>query len=66
MTITREQLEQLVRIYNTMLNIGTKGEDTLVMADCLRALEQVVTQINQSTTASASDAATPVTAEVVE
>ena len=66
MTITKEQLEQLVRIYNTMLNIGTKGEDTLVMADCLRALEQVVTQINQSAAAGASDAATPVTAEVVE
>ena len=48
MTITREQLEQLTRIYNTMLNIGTKGEDTLVMADCLRALEQVIMQINKS------------------
>lgn len=48
MTITREQLEQLTRIYNTMLQIGTKGEDTLVMADCLRALEQVVVQIQQS------------------
>jgi hypothetical protein len=48
MTITREQVEQLTRIYNTMLEIRTKGEDTLVMADCLRALEQVVTQIMQS------------------
>jgi len=48
MTITREQLEQLARIYNTMLNIGTKGEDTLVMADCLRALEQVVKDISQA------------------
>ena len=45
MTITREQLEQLTRIYNTMLNIGTKGEDTLIMADCLRALQQVVTDV---------------------
>ena len=48
MTITKEQVEQLTRIYNTMLNIGTKGEDTLVMADCLRALEQVVTQVMQA------------------
>lgn len=45
--INQEQLEQLTRIYNTMLNIGTKGEDTLVMADCLRALEQVVRQVSQ-------------------
>lgn len=48
MTITKEQLEQLTRIYNTMLNIGTKGEDTLIMSDCLRALEQVIVQINQT------------------
>lgn len=47
MTITKEQLEQLTRIYNTMLGIGTKGEDTLVMADCLRALEQVIVLINK-------------------
>lgn len=45
MTITREQVEQLTRIYNTMLEVRTKGEDTLVMADCLRALEQVVTDV---------------------
>ena len=48
MTITREQVEQLTRIYNTMLEIRTKGEDTLVMADCLRALEQVVSQVMQN------------------
>lgn len=59
MTITREQVEQLTRIYNTMLEIRTKGEDTLVMADCLRALEQVVTQIMQGTQESANVAAEP-------
>ena len=48
MTITKEQLEQLTRIYNTMLEITTKGEDTLVMADCLRALEQAVIGIKQN------------------
>ena len=48
MTITKEQLEQLTRIYNTLLNVGTKGEDTLIMADCIRALEQVIVQINQA------------------
>ena len=42
MIISKEQVEQLSRIYNTLLEISTKGEDTLVMADCLRALEQVV------------------------
>ena len=54
MVISKEQVEQLTRIYNTMLNIGTKGEDTLIMADCLRALEQVIVQINQGAAASAN------------
>lgn len=48
MTITKEQLDMLSRIYNTMLEIKTKGEDTIVMADCLRALEQVIVSINQA------------------
>lgn len=47
MTITREQVEQLTRIYNTMLGINTRGEDTLTMADCLRALEQVIVLVNR-------------------
>lgn len=55
MTITKEQLEQLTRIYNTMLNIGTKGEDTLIMADCLRALEQVIVQVNQASKSEAAE-----------
>ena len=36
--MTYEKLETLSRIYNTLLLINTKGEDTLVMADCLNAL----------------------------
>ena len=55
MTITNEQVEQLTRIYNTMLEIRTKGEDTIVMADCLRALQQVITQVVQSNQQQSSD-----------
>ena len=55
MTITREQVEQLSRIYNTMLEIRTKGEDTMIMSDCLRALEQVVQQVIQANQQSAAD-----------
>ena len=36
--MTYEKLEILSRIYNTLLLVNTKGEDTLTMADCLRAL----------------------------
>ena len=55
MTITREQVEQLSRIYNTMLEIRTKGEDTMIMSDCLRALEQVVQQVVQANQQPAAD-----------
>ena len=43
--MTQEQFAQLQRIYNTFLTISTKGEDTLVMADCLRALQQLAGEI---------------------
>ena len=37
-----EKLQTLYRLYNTLLLINTKGEDTLVMADCLNALKTFV------------------------
>lgn len=37
-----EQLETLSRIYNTFLMISTKGEDTMLMADCMKALKQFI------------------------
>lgn len=43
--MTQEQLMQLQRIYNTFLTIETKGENTLIMADCLRALQQLAQSI---------------------
>ena len=38
--MTQEQLTQFTRIYNTLMLISTKGEDTLIMADCLRAMQE--------------------------
>lgn len=40
--MTYEKLETLSRIYNTLLLINTKGEDTLIMADCLNAMRNFV------------------------
>lgn len=34
--------ELLVRIYNTMLLIETKGQSTLYMADCIRGIQDVI------------------------
>lgn len=35
-------LELLTRIYNTLLLVNTKGEDTMLMGDCLRALQNFI------------------------
>lgn len=40
--MTYEKLETLSRIYNTLLLINTKGEDTLIMADCLNAIRTFI------------------------
>ena len=40
--MTYEKLEQLFRIYNTLLLINTKGEDTMVMGDCLKAMKSFI------------------------
>lgn len=34
--------EELRTLYNTLMQIGTKGHDTIVMADCLRFLEKLI------------------------
>lgn len=35
-------LEELNKLYNTLLLIETKGENTKIMADCLRYTEQLM------------------------
>lgn len=57
--MTNEQLQQLARIYNTLLTVTTKGEDTVIMADCIRAFQAVLLEIRDSM---GSDAITPVEA----
>lgn len=42
-----QKLEQLVRIYNTLLTVSTKGEDTIIMAQCLSTMRQVLTELQQ-------------------
>ena len=37
-----KELETLTQIYNTMIRINTKGEDTLLMAECLQALRSFI------------------------
>ena len=34
--------EELQRLYNTLLVVETKGDSTLVMADCLKFVSQLI------------------------
>ena len=43
--MTQEQFTQYERIFNTLKMISTKGDDTLVMADCLRAMQELAQTI---------------------
>lgn len=43
--VTQEQLVQFSRIYNTLLTIETKGENTIIMGDCLRAFQQSMQEV---------------------
>lgn len=40
-------LEQLFKIYNTLLIVSTKGEDTVIMGQCLSAFNQVLAELQQ-------------------
>ena len=46
--MTQEQITQLYRIYNTLGTVSTRGEDTIVMGDCLRALATLIQEVQTS------------------
>lgn len=43
--MTKQQAEQFINIYNALLTISTKGEDTKVMAKILEAMENLANSI---------------------
>lgn len=40
--MTKEQITILAQIYNTLMLVETKGENTLILAECIKALQAVV------------------------
>ena len=42
-------MDNLIRIYNTLGMISTKGEDTVLMAQCLIALKQYIEEQESNT-----------------
>lgn len=65
-------VENLQKLYNTMILVETKGNSTKTMADCLRFIEKMIVeaeQIEQKTELveeSVKKETEPVEAEVVE
>ena len=37
--------DKLAQIYNALLTVETKGTNTMIMADCLRALYSVIQEL---------------------
>lgn len=52
--IMKDILEQLVKIYNTLLMVSTKGEDTVIMGQCLSAMRESLTAFQQQLNALSS------------
>lgn len=42
-----EQITILAQVYNTLLTVSTKGEDTVTMAQCLTAMREAVMNLQQ-------------------
>ena len=44
--MTRQQAQDFINIYNALLTISTKGEDTKVMSKVLEAMENLANTID--------------------
>lgn len=40
--------DKLISVYNTLYQIETKGQSTLLMAGCLQVLQEVLHEIQQN------------------
>lgn len=40
--MSEKHVQDLSKLFNTLLLISTKGEDTMIMAECLKALQTIV------------------------
>ena len=40
--MSEKHVTNLTQLYNTLLLISTRGEDTMIMAECIKALQQII------------------------
>lgn len=45
--MNKNLIEQLAKVYNTLLSVSTSGEDTITMAQCLLALREIILSTKQ-------------------
>jgi hypothetical protein len=46
--MTQTHLENLIRVYNALLGISTKGEDTVMMGQCLAVMRDILTEVQNA------------------
>ena len=44
--MNKNNINTLTQVYNALLTINTKGEDTISMAMCLQALYKLIIELN--------------------
>lgn len=49
--MTKAQYDVLTQVFNALQAIDTKGQNTIIMADVLRALQQLMASVNVNTIA---------------
>ena len=42
------QINQMIRIFNTLKLVNTCGEDTIIMAQCLTSLKELVEDVQKT------------------
>lgn len=47
--------DQLIKIYNTLLMVSTKGEDTVIMGQCLTAMNLVLNEMQSFLTTNSNE-----------
>ena len=40
--MSEKHVQDLTKLYNTLLLISTRGEDTMIMAECIKALQKII------------------------
>lgn len=43
----QEYFDQLVKVYNTLLSVSTRGEDTIIMGQCLTVMRDTLVELQK-------------------